>query len=96
MNFILENLTTWKTLQHDRKVQQGQSVDEEEEAGDNYGDVIRKPTVSPEQFWDAFDQKCKEVGGEWSDTADKTWAFGPQKAGACLLLDARKPKPYSS
>ncbi|KAH9480567.1 Ribosome assembly protein 1 [Psilocybe cubensis] len=95
MDFILENLTTWKTLQHDRKVKQGQSVDEED-AGDNYGDVIRKPTVTPEQFWDAFDQKCKEVGGEWSDAADKTWAFGPQKAGACLLLDARKPKPYSS
>lgn len=95
LEFILDNLATWKSLQHDQKIQQGHSVDEEEEV-DNYGDLIRKPTISPEQFWDAFAQKCKEVGGEWVDVADKTWGFGPQNAGGCLLIDARSPKPYAS
>ncbi|KAF4617442.1 hypothetical protein D9613_005998 [Agrocybe pediades] len=93
--FILENLETWKTMQHDRKIQQGHSLEEEAEA-DNYGDVVRKATVTPEQFWDVFAEKCAEVGGEWEGVADKVWAFGPQKAGACLLIDSRKPKPYSS
>ncbi|KIM43251.1 hypothetical protein M413DRAFT_444059 [Hebeloma cylindrosporum] len=95
LEFILDNLATWKSLQHDRKIQQGHSVDEEEEGG-NYGDVIRRPTVSTEQFWDVFAQKCKEVGGEWADVADKTWGFGPHQAGGCLLIDARTPKPYAS
>ena len=94
LEFILDNLATWKSLQHDREIQQGHSVDEEEV--DNYGELIRKPTVSPEQFWDVFAQKCREVGGEWADVADKTWGFGPQKAGGCLLIDARSPKPYAS
>ncbi|PPQ99188.1 hypothetical protein CVT26_014111 [Gymnopilus dilepis] len=94
-DFILENLTVWKTLQHNRLVQQGQTTEAEEET-DNYGEVTRKPTVTPEQFWDALDQKCKEVGGEWADVAERIWAFGPQKAGACLLIDARKSaNPYS-
>lgn len=96
LNFVLDNMTTWKTLQHDRKVAQGQSTDEEEEVTDNYGDVVRKPTVAPEQFWDAFSKVCKEAGSEWVDVADRIWAFGPQRAGACLLIDSRKPKPYAS
>ncbi|KDR82604.1 hypothetical protein GALMADRAFT_238006 [Galerina marginata CBS 339.88] len=96
LDFILENLATWKTLQHDRKVEQGHLIDEEEQETDNYGDVIRKPTVGPEQFWDVFAQKCKEVGGEWEGIADKTWALGPQKAGGCLLIDARNSTPYAS
>src|SRR6266567_3866871 len=86
LDFILDNLSTWKSLQHDQKIQQGHCIDEEV---DNYGDVIRRPTTSPEQFWEVFAQRCKEVGGEWADVADKTWAFGPQKAGGCLLIDAR-------
>jgi len=93
LEFILDNLSTWKYLQHDQKIQQGHSIDEE--VG-NYGDVIRRPTASPEQFWEVFAQKCKEIGGEWADVADKVWAFGPQKAGGCLLIDARSPTPYAS
>jgi len=96
LDFILENLSTWKTMQHDRKIQQGHALEEEGQEGENYGDVVRKANVTPEQFWDVFAQKCKDVGGEWEGVADKTWAFGPQKAGACLLIDSRKPKPYSS
>ncbi|KAF8967113.1 P-loop containing nucleoside triphosphate hydrolase protein [Flammula alnicola] len=96
LDFILQNLEIWKILQHDRKIQQGHIIEEEEQDTNNYGDVIRKPTVTAEHFWDVFAEKCREVGGDWEDIADKTWAFGPQKAGACLLIDARNPKPYAS
>lgn len=95
LNFVLDNMATWKTLQHDQKVDQGQAIEEDEET-DNYGDVAREPTVAPEQFWDAFSSVCKEVGSEWVDAADKIWAFGPQRAGACLLIDSRKLKSKAS
>ncbi|KAF7768579.1 hypothetical protein Agabi119p4_7822 [Agaricus bisporus var. burnettii] len=57
---------------------------------------MRNPSVKPEQFWDALQDKCKEVGGEWEGITDKVWAFGPQRAGGCLLIDARKPKTLTS
>lgn len=102
LDFILENTATVKKLlqQHDRKVRQDNKADneeeEEEETIDKYGDIIRKPSAKPEQFWDALRAKCKVVGGEWEDIADKIWAFGPQGAGGCLLIDARKPKALAS
>lgn len=95
LDFILENLEVWKILQHNREIQQGNASEKDEQV-ENYGDVVRKPTVTPEHFWDIFSEKCKEAGGEWVNVADKTWAFGPQKAGACLLVDSRSPKPYAS
>ncbi|KAF9485896.1 translation elongation factor 2 [Pholiota conissans] len=94
LEFILANLGIWKILLHNRAVQQG-DLNEEKEA-DGRGDVVRKPTVTPEHFWDVFAAKCKDAGGEWNDVAERTWAFGPQKAGACLLIDSRGPKPYTS
>lgn len=93
LEFILENIVTIKKLQVD---QQDHSQDEDEEGVDMYGDIVRKPTVKPAQFWDALRLKCGEAGGEWEGIVDKIWAFGPQKAGGCLLIDARKPSPLSS
>ena len=95
LDFILENLEVWKILQHNREVQQGNAPEKDEQL-ENYGDVVRIPTVTPEHFWDTFSEKCKEAGGEWVNVADKTWAFGPQRAGACLLVDSRSLKPYTS
>jgi ribosome assembly protein 1 len=99
LEFILDNAATVKKLLHDRNTQQeGKPEDREEEEtmADQYGDVMRKPSVKPEQFWDALQDKCKEVGGEWEGIIDKVWAFGPQRAGGCLLIDARKPKALAS
>ncbi|KXN88123.1 Ribosome assembly protein 1 [Leucoagaricus sp. SymC.cos] len=100
LEFILDNTTTLKKLQHDRKSwQEGKSEEEEEEeesVADRYGDIIRKPSVKPDQFWNAFRDKCKEIGGEWEDITDNVWAFGPQRAGGCLLIDARKPRALAS
>ena len=93
LDFILENLLVLKTLSHNKEDQQ---TEEEEQDVDLHGDVIRKSTISPDQFWDVFAEKCKDVGGDWEGVAAKTWAFGPQKAGSCLLIDARNPKAIAS
>ncbi|KAF9046496.1 P-loop containing nucleoside triphosphate hydrolase protein [Panaeolus papilionaceus] len=93
LDFILENVETIRALGASRNAQ-GEQKDEENV--DVYSDVVRKPTVTPEGFWDALEAKCKAVGAEWEGLADKVWAFGPHKAGGCLLVDARKPKLYAS
>ena len=92
LDFILENILVLKTLIRDKRDQQ---IEEEQDV-DLHGDVIRKSTINPDQFWDVFVEKCKEVGGEWEDVAARTWAFGPQKAGGCLLIDARNRKTIAS
>jgi ribosome assembly protein 1 len=89
--FILDNLSIIKALE--RKMAHMQAHQEETQELDYVG---RNPTVSPENFWEAFAEKCKEAGSEWEELADRTWSFGPQKAGGCLLVDARKPRAYSS
>lgn len=98
LDFILENIVTLKKLLHDRSTQPGKPAGEEEEetVADKYGEIMRNPSVKPEQFWDALQDKCKEVGGEWEGITDKVWTFGPQRAGGCLLIDARKPKTLTS
>ena len=93
LDFILENLMALKTLIQDK---QDQQIEEEGQDVDLHGDVIRKSTISPDQFWNVFAEKCKDVGGEWEDVASKTWAFGPQKAGGCLLIDSRNRKTIAS
>ena len=79
---------------------QGGSSDQSQEDDDDkfdmeegvsmYGDVYRKPTVRPEDFWSGLDSVCKKAGSDWKDVADKVWAFGPQSAGGCILIDARE------
>ncbi|TFK40717.1 P-loop containing nucleoside triphosphate hydrolase protein [Crucibulum laeve] len=100
LDFVLDNIVTLKKLQYERRMQQqGQEKATEEEVHegiDVYGDIVRKPTVKPENFWNALKEKCKEAGGEWEDITDRIWAFGPQNAGGCMLIDARKPKALSS
>jgi ribosome assembly protein 1 len=98
LEFILDNVATLKKLQHSRKGrQEGEGEEEEEEnVPDKYGDIIRKPSVKPEQFWESLQKKCKEVGGEWEGITEKIWAFGPQRAGGCILIDARKPRALAS
>lgn len=91
LEFILENLVTLKKLQQDRR--QAEKVDvpdvEDEEGVDIHGDIIRKPNVAPAQFWESLQAKFREAGGEWDNIVDKIWAFGPQGAGGCVLIDSR-------
>lgn len=99
LDFVLQNLVVLKKIQHDReagdKQSQGQDDAEDQDGVDDYGDIIRKPSVKPEQFWSVLQDKCREVGGEWESITDRIWAFGPQKAGGCLLIDSRKTAPFS-
>ncbi|KAG5651192.1 hypothetical protein H0H81_009545 [Sphagnurus paluster] len=95
LEFVLQNLNILKKFQHDRRARdtvgaQEKALAEEQSGVDIYGDIVRKPSVSPEQFWEGLKKICEEAGGEWTDVAERIWAFGPQKAGGCLLIDARK------
>lgn len=73
-----------------------QSNDDLEEGVSMYGDVYRKPTVRIEEFWSKLDSLCKKAGPEWQDISERVWAFGPQSAGGCVLVDAREGGPFSS
>ncbi|EIW81293.1 P-loop containing nucleoside triphosphate hydrolase protein [Coniophora puteana RWD-64-598 SS2] len=104
LDFILQNLTTLRQLQQqsksdgkpDGETEHEPDVDApsveaaEVKAQGLAGDVLFTPSVKPAQFWSALEEKCKAAGGEWSDVAKRIWAFGPQGAGGCILVDARK------
>ncbi|KAI6005368.1 P-loop containing nucleoside triphosphate hydrolase protein [Pisolithus marmoratus] len=93
--FILQNLAVLRTLLQERRAADGDTPvgtvnPGEEELTGVQDDILHSPSVRPEQFWDALDDRCKEAGGEWSGIADRIWAFGPHGAGGCILIDARK------
>ncbi|KAI0319365.1 P-loop containing nucleoside triphosphate hydrolase protein [Amylostereum chailletii] len=98
VEFLRSNLTILKRLQSERAAAdgaQGDDVDEAELAAAT-GDIIRVPTVRTDNFWDALVDCCKAVGSEWASVVDAIWAFGPQGAGECLLIDARKDGTLNS
>src|SRR5882762_10053343 len=99
LHFILDNIATLKQLQHQHKMGDPLSVDDvgniDEEGANLRGDVTRKPSVRPDEFWAALANICEAVGGEWKDVAERAWSFGPQPAGGCLLIDARKNSFHS-
>ena len=72
-----------------KPTQDGDAGVDGDEDYDVQGEYIKKPTIKAEQFWPLLHETCKKVGGEWADVADKIWAFGPQRMGTCLLIDAR-------
>lgn len=100
--FIQQNLATLRSLLQERKsTDRGTSDGDgnaviEGEGPEVQGNLVQVPSVKPEQFWDALKEKCTEAGGDWVGITDKIWAFGPQGAGSCLLIDARKDVPPTS
>jgi len=113
LEFVLDNIPILKRLQRERRNALGGTAegedqdrdddddddDDREQSYDGSGETFRKPTVRPDQFWTALEEVCKNVGGDWDKgVVDRIWAFGPLKAGGCLLIDARKnvetPKSY--
>ncbi|KAI0304395.1 P-loop containing nucleoside triphosphate hydrolase protein [Multifurca ochricompacta] len=98
-DFLRSNLIIIKRLLADwSRLDSGTSekVDDEAEKAATTGDILRVPTVHPNQFWDAFQAKCGEAGPEWAGIVDNIWAFGPQGAGDCLLIDTRKDQERQS
>lgn len=99
LEFLLDNILVLKRLQQetDKSAEQNHESDNDteedelnQEGVDTQGDLYRKPTVKPEQYWDVLREKCKEAGAEWKGIVDKIQAFGPRRAGGCMLIDARK------
>lgn len=94
--FIQQNLVTLRSLLQERRSTDGSSSDGgsstivEADRPGVQGDIAHVPSVKPGQFWAALQEKCAEAGSEWADIVDRIWAFGPQGAGGCLLIDARK------
>jgi ribosome assembly protein 1 len=100
LDYILQNLAVLKKLQTERKAKDTQETpdkgEEDQVTLDVQGEIFRTPNVLPEKFWSTLEEICREQGGEWADITDRIWAFGPQAAGGCLLVDARKATaPFS-
>ncbi|KZT28887.1 P-loop containing nucleoside triphosphate hydrolase protein [Neolentinus lepideus HHB14362 ss-1] len=93
--FMLDNLSILKRIQRERKSTTEGEDDEDEEVG-LQDEINRKPTVKLENFWDGLKEVCQEVGGEWKELDETIWAFGPQGAGGCVLVDARKGASLNS
>jgi len=92
-SFVRDNVACLQRLQRERAAADDNIIDQDNEdvkQATIFGDVVRRPTVRPEEFWVALSQRCKEAGPEWADVVDAIWAFGPRGAGDCLLIDARK------
>ena len=92
-DFLRNNLAVVKRLLADWTPSDSSSsveVDDEAEKAATIGDILRVPTIHPEQFWDSFQTKCEEAGPEWAGIVDNIWAMGPRGAGECLLIDSRK------
>lgn len=94
--FIQQNVAALRPLLQERKstdrnISDGDSnTVTEADRPEMQGSLVQVPSVKPEQFWVALREKCTEAGGEWVNIVDRIWAFGPQGAGSCLLIDARK------
>ena len=61
----------------------------DEEAAIAKGEILQRPNVRLEEFWDAFHEIAKAAGGEWGRRIDHVWAFGPNRVGPNMLLDYR-------
>lgn len=89
LEFILDNLVPLRILQLERGSTRPRTTADDDPGYDVHDDMIRRPSVKPEQFWSALTEKCKLAGGQWESITDNIWAFGPQKAGGCILIDSR-------
>ncbi|KAI0051129.1 P-loop containing nucleoside triphosphate hydrolase protein [Auriscalpium vulgare] len=91
--FLRDNLTILKGLERERAAREGiaklADKDGEIEEAVAAGDVVRVPTVRPDQFWDMLTERCRDAGPEWVHVVDKIWATGPQGTGESLLIDGR-------
>ncbi|THH31171.1 hypothetical protein EUX98_g3005 [Antrodiella citrinella] len=99
--FLLDNLAILRQLERERSSKASEQTtvaadgDIEDEV-DLQGEIIKRQTIKPEDFWSALTTVCEKVGGEWLSIQDKLIAFGPQRAGTCLLCDGRnKGTTYS-
>ncbi|KAH9841508.1 P-loop containing nucleoside triphosphate hydrolase protein [Rhodofomes roseus] len=90
VEFLQDNLATLKHMEVEQGSERGNMNGAgEDEDHDAQSEVIKKPSIKPEEFWKELQQTCEKVGGEWGDVVDKIWAFGPHRVGRCMLIDTR-------
>lgn len=98
LEFTQDNISVLKKIIREKEIKDAYGTttgevnkedDEYMESATIHGDIIRRPTVRPEDFWTTLEQKFNEAGNDWRSMASRVWAFGPQSAGACMLLDVR-------
>ncbi|KAF8349218.1 translation elongation factor 2 [Amanita rubescens] len=88
LDFLLDNILTLKKIQQERKAKEtDKSAEHTHEPED---DDVELDISGPEQFWNVLQEKCREAGSEWVGQVDRIWAFGPHRAGGCVLIDARR------
>lgn len=107
LSFIQDNLVlVRRVVRERRRVEQvgqtssGSEPKEEDleftEGTNVHGDVLRRPTVRFDEFWTSLEAVCKKCSPEWHFISDKIWAFGPQSAGGCVLIDSRGQQSMKS
>lgn len=106
--FLSDNLALLRRMQQERKSREegkiadsdipfdGDGTDDDAEEVDLQGEIIKRPTVKLEDFWKVLEDLCLKVGGEWADLAHRLWAFGPNRAGTCALIDSRSTSNSNS
>ena len=89
--FLQDNLAVLRQMERERNSNMKDQVaeDDAEEEVDLQGELIKRPTVKLEAFWGSLAKVCEKAGGEWTSIQDRLIAFGPQRAGTCLLLESR-------
>ena len=97
LEFLLDNILTLRKVVQRRgdfadvpENDPDEGLVEESDSSEIQGDVVKKPSVKPDRFWSALADRCREAGGEWENVVERIWSFGPQNAGGCVLIDARK------
>ena len=95
--FLQANQSVIKRLERERlqsETQEHSLVNSDEKAtmistAAAEGDLIQKPTIRAEDFWEALDQLLDKLGGDWKGSGKRIWAFGPNGSGPNLLIDSR-------
>lgn len=92
-DFLLNNASVLRGLQHELMIKSNEDSTGDrvtEETAHLQDDVVRTATVRSDHYWTGLEEVCAKLGGEWTKLADTMWASGPQGAGGCVLVDARK------
>ena len=84
-----------KTDRHETEGEAGQD-DEDDVSGGAEGDVERRPTVRPNEFWDVLAKLFAKAGPEWKGTCERIWSFGPLRVGPNILVDRRRDAVINS
>lgn len=73
-----------------REAETGEDGDSYEPGNAMSGEVERRPTVKPQEFWKTLGSLLDKSGHDWKNLVDKVWSFGPYHSGPNILFDRRE------